>query len=283
MIMANDDMSVPRPEAKPQVAEVLALVGEVFGPDALGAYLHGSSVLGGLRPRSDIDILVVSRRPTTLVEKRRFAERLLVLSNPHPPGPRRPIELTIVVQSQVRPWRYPPSFDFQYGDWHRREFECGNLEPWFTTINPDLASLITMVLLANRPLLGPPPAEILDPVPRADYLKAIAGDLDQYLADDLAWDTRNVLLTLARIWSTLATDQIRSKDAAAAWVLAHMPPEHQPVLARARAIYLGEAEERWGDLAAQVRPCADHMIATIKESLAAALAREPGGPVRLLR
>lgn len=46
-----------------QSYEIVMLVDGVFGPDAIGIYLHGSSVLGGLRPASDVDVLVVSRRP----------------------------------------------------------------------------------------------------------------------------------------------------------------------------------------------------------------------------
>jgi hypothetical protein len=35
------------------------------------------------------------------------------------------------------------------------------------------------------------------------------------------------------------------------WVLEQLPPEQQPVLARARVMYLqGEDEERWADLTA---------------------------------
>jgi streptomycin 3"-adenylyltransferase len=278
------------PETESQIAEVLALVNEVLGPDIVGAYLHGSSALGGLRPYSDLDILVASRRATTRDEKQRLVDRLLTISSVErfhnvarsiPPDLRRPIELTIVVQSEVRPWRSPPRFDFQYGDWLRREFESGNVEPWPATTNPDLASLITMVLLANRPLLGPPPAEVLDAVPRSDYIRAIVGDTDTLL-DDLDWDTRNVLLTLARIWSTVATDYIRSKDAAAAWALDHLPPEYQPVLARARAIYLGEEDERWDELTPRIRPCADYLVGEIKR-LAAASPHDPTRSVRLLR
>jgi predicted nucleotidyltransferase len=50
--------------SEPQIAQVLALVGEVLRPDLVGAYVYGSSVLGGLRPHSDLDILVVAGRPT---------------------------------------------------------------------------------------------------------------------------------------------------------------------------------------------------------------------------
>jgi streptomycin 3"-adenylyltransferase len=246
-----------------QLGRVMTLVREVLGPDVAGAYLFGSAVLGGLQPESDLDVLVVSKRQTTREEKRRLVDRLLAISGRSTPQGRwRRLELTIVVESEIKPWRYPPSFDFQYGDWLHGEFESGNVEPWPTTTNPDLAALITMVLLGNTPVPGPPPAEIFDPVPRDDLVRAIVGDIEALLGD-LDGDTRNVILTLARIWSTVATGVIRSKNAAADWALTRLPDEHRTVLARARAIYLGAEEERWEDIRPKVRPHADHVVAEI--------------------
>ena len=246
-----------------QLDRVTTLVREVLGPDVVGAYLFGSAVLGGLQRESDLDVLVVSKRQTTREEKQRFVDRLLAISGRRTPEGRwRRVELTIVVESVIKPWRYPPSFDFQYGDWLRAEFESGNVEPWPTTTNPDLAALITMVLLGDTPVLGPPPDEILDPVPPDDLVRAIVGDIET-LIDDLDSDTRNVVLTLARIWSTVATGVIRSKDAAADWALDRLPKEHRVVLARARAIYLGDEEEHWDDIEPLVRPHADHVVAEI--------------------
>ncbi len=246
-----------------QLDRVVALVRDVLGQDAVGAYLFGSAVLGGLRPESDLDVLAVATRHTTREQKQALVERLLAISGRRTPDGRwRRIELTIVVESDLRPWRYPPSFDFQYGDWLRREFESGDVEPWPTTVNPDLAALVTMVLLGDTPLLGPPPGEVFDPVPHDDLVRATVGDIDTLLAD-LDDDTRNVLLTLARIWSTAATGTIRPKDAAADWALARLPEEHRPVLARARAVYLGEEDERWDDLEPHLRPHADHVVAEI--------------------
>ncbi len=252
-----------RDEDQQQLDRVLSLVRDVLGPDAVGAYLFGSAVLGGLRRESDLDVLVASKRQTTREEKQRLVDRLLTISGRRAPQGRwRRIELTIVVESEIKPWRYPPSFDFQYGDWLRSEFESGNVAPWPTTMNPDLASLITMVLLGNTPVLGPPPAEIFDPVPHDDLVRAIVGDIDALLGD-LDEDTRNVILTLARIWSTVATGVIRSKDAAADWALDRLPAEHRAVLARARAIYLDDEEERWDDIRPHVRPHAHHVVAEI--------------------
>jgi len=252
-----------------QLDRVLTLVHEVLGPDAAGGYLFGSAVLGGLRPQSDLDLLLVSRRETTREEKKRLVDRLLAISGRRTPhGQWRLVELTIVVQSEIKPWRYPPSFDFQYGDWLRDEFESGNVEPWPTRTNPDLASRIPMVLLGDTPVLGPPPAEILDPVPLDDLISAMVGDIEALLGD-LDEDRRNVILTLARIWSTVATGVIRSKDAAADWALDRLPDEHRAVLARARAIYLGNEAERWDDIRPHVRPHADHLVAEFRRLITA--------------
>jgi streptomycin 3"-adenylyltransferase len=247
-----------------QIDRTLTLVRVVLGSDAVGAYLFGSAVFGGLRQESDLDVLVVSKRATTRAEKQYLVQGLLAASGRRTPdGMWRRIELTIVVEREIKPWRYPPSFDFQYGDWLRTEFERGNVGPWPTTVDPDLATLITMVILANTPLLGPLPAEIFDPVPKDDLLSAMLGDIDR-LRGNVESDTRNAILTLARIWSTVATGAIRSKDAAADWVLDRLPEAHRPVLARARAIYVGDRAERWDDLADEVDPHVDHVVAEIR-------------------
>jgi predicted nucleotidyltransferase len=239
-------------------------VSGVFGGDVLGAYLHGSAVLGGLRPTSDLDVLVVLEGRTTATQRRTLVEGLLDVSGARAHhGPARPVELSVVVESDVRPWRYPPRQELLYGEWLRDMYELGGApqpEP-----APDLSILITMVLQGNAVLVGPPPAQLLDPVPHEDLLRgAVAGI--PHLLGDLESDTRNVVLTLARIWTTLETGQIHSKDAAADWALKRLPHEHQPVLARARAMYVdGMDEERWADLSA-VRAYATYVVQAIRRS-----------------
>jgi predicted nucleotidyltransferase len=249
-----------------QLERIVALVCEVLGPDLVGIYQHGSAVLGGLHPRSDLDVLAASERSTTLAEKRQIVARLLTLSpEGHARPGFRPVELTIVVESEIRPWRYPPSMDFQYGEWLRDGFESGTLEPRSSTIDPDLAPLITMVLLASHPLLGPPPAEVFDPVPQADFMTAIVSGIDGLLGE-LDSDTCNVMLTLARIWSSVATGGVRPKDAAADWVLARLPLDQREVMTHARAIYLGEAADEWEGLTAVVSAQAGFIVGEIRKA-----------------
>jgi streptomycin 3"-adenylyltransferase len=122
-----------------------------------------------------------------------------------------------------------------------------------------------MALLGDEPLAGPQPAQVFDPVPRADYVDAVlrdVGTVDEFLP----WDTRNVVLTLPRIWSAVATDAVYSKEGAAGWALPRLPEEHRAVLERARAAYLGDADDSWDDIRPQVRAYADHIVSEIERA-----------------
>ncbi|GAA3943983.1 aminoglycoside adenylyltransferase domain-containing protein [Actinoplanes auranticolor] len=244
-----------------QAERVVALITEVTGTELAGAYLHGSAVLGGLRPASDVDILAVTRRSLTEDQRRALIAGLLPISGSAVGA--RPVELTVVVQAAVRPWRYPPTGDFRYGEWLRADYEAGLIpapEPM-----PGLALEAAVALAGDRTLAGLPPAQVLDPVPTELLFRAGVDGIPGLLAD-LAEDTRNVLLTLARIWTTLATGTIVAKDTAADWALARLAPEHRPVLAFARDLYLttSYADESWSDeLKAQVGPHVDAVLARI--------------------
>ena len=259
-------------ETPPVAHEVVAIVRDVLGEALIGAYLHGSAVLGGLRPTSDVDVLAVIDRPTTEPERRALVDRLLEISGRRARrGPGRPIELTILVQSDVRPWRHPPRVEFLYGEWRRDDYEGGFVpapEPM-----PDLGPEIALTLAGDLALAGPPPAEVLDPIPEADLRRAITAGVPS-LMDDLDSDTRNVLLTLARIWATLATGEISTKDQAAAWVLDRLPDDLAGPLKLAREMYLeGGDRDYWGEELAGARATARHLVAEIRQANGDAMAR----------
>lgn len=244
---------------KKQIHKCLNLVNEILGQDLLGIYLYGSSILGGLQKYSDIDLFVVSNRATTREEKAQLAAALLKISGIYMKSKELPIEMTIVEKSAINPWHYPPRFDFQYGEWLREQFECGNIEPWPAKEMPDLALLVTQILLASNTLVGADPEQLLCKVPYKDFMTAIIDALPNLMLE-LDGDTRNVLLTLARIWSTVATDAIRSKPAAADWVINRLPEKYHPVMERVKAICKGEEKEHWDDIQELIKPCADFML-----------------------
>lgn len=254
---ANED------SIKRQIDNCLELLKNILGADLLGIYLFGSSTMGGLQKYSDIDIFVVSSRKTTYEEKKQLSNNLLKISGIYSVSKDiKPIELTIVVESDVNPWQYPPKFDYLYGDWMRKDFEEGNFEPWKTKENPKLALVITQLLLSNKILFGSTPNQLLAPVPYKDFINATAVEVDG-LIDNIDWDTRNVLLTLARIWCTLETNTIRSKTDTISWTIEKIPNEYQSILKRAKAILLGEEDERWEDVKDQTKSCANFILEII--------------------
>lgn len=180
-------------------------------------------------------------------------------------GKPRHLELTIVVESDIKPWRYPARMDFQYGDWWHDEYDRGNVEPWRDLINPDLASLIRMTLIADTVLLGPPPSEAFDPVPRDDFVASLLDGIDE-LVEDIEWDTRNVVLTLARMWASSETDEVFSKDAAAQWAIGRIPTDMSWVLTEACLMYVGQREDWSRDPLADAHAYAEYVIPQIKAS-----------------
>lgn len=267
-------------EIQQQLNDCLGLLKNVLGRDLLGVYLYGSFLVGGLQKYSDIDLFVVTNRSTTTEEKIELTTHLLHISGIYMKGIKHPIEMTVVEKAAVNPWQYPPLFDFQYGEWLRQSFEMGNFEPWQSQEMPDLAIIITQILLKSHTLAGEKPERLLAPVPYYDFMKAMLNDLDR-LTDDLKDDTRNVPLTLARIWSTLETNIIRSKPDAADWVIRRLTSKHQPVMERAKSICIGHEEEYWDDLSESIKPCAEYMKRRINEQYLLINLKDPSNNITI--
>lgn len=206
-------------------------------------YLTGSSVVGGLRPESDLDLLVLTRASLSRQERQDLVDYLLQVSGSRATRtPGRPIELTSLVLADVVPLWYPATCDFLYGEWLRHEYGAGNLPERATDSN--LPVLISDARQHSITLSGPDLGDLLGPVPRSDIYLSLHDGLPG-LIDNLVGDERNVLLTLARMILTLDTGQILPKDQAAAYVIPTLAPAHQMVLSLAARAYRDEAKDDW--------------------------------------
>ena len=240
---------------------------EAAGIRPLAVYLHGSAVDGGLRADSDLDLFAVLDAALSEAQRDDLVAGLVSISRrDQRPASWRPLELTIVRADAVRPWRYPPPLELQYGEWMRDAFEAGERAPW-PSVSPDLAVAVTMVRQSGRALIGPPPGQLLDPVPRPDLVRSMTDELPALLGD-LEDDTRNVLLTLARMWVTAATGQIHPKNVAADWAAERVPADLAAVLRRAGVLYVDGGFGPWEDEAAVAR-AARHLEQEIRRAVAA--------------
>lgn len=265
--------SAPPAEIAPQLEQALAVIDRHLARSLEAIHLFGSAVDGGLRPLSDIDLLVTVHTPPVEAARQMLVRALLEISSP--PAARvgqerpRPLEVTVLAHSDVVPWRYPPLRQLQFGEWLRDDFQSGHFEPPMP--DHDLAILLTKVRQHSIALRGPEAASLFDPVPRADLKQALVDTMAQWGAPaDWIGDERNVVLALARVWFTAATGGIAPKDVAAAWLLERLPTTDRAVLADAKAAYLGDVADTLASRPAQVEDWILHAKAAVQALYATA-------------
>lgn len=226
-----------------QLEQALWLLRRLLGRILAAVYLHGSAVAGGLRPKSDLDLLAVVERPLAMAARRELVAGLLNISAyPYVKGGLRPLELIIFERAALSGAACPARAEFVYGEWLREAFEAGTVP--MPVSDPELTLVLAQAGEEAVPLLGPSAPELLPVVPpgiiRRAVLEALPGLLDSLQGDEI-----NVLLTLARMWLTLDTGKFAPKDVASVWAESLLPPESAAVLAWAREAYLdGRGEER---------------------------------------
>lgn len=226
-------------EIAEQLALARAVIEQHLGNSVLAIHLFGSALDGGLKPHSDIDLLVtVSTRPDESARRALMLDLLDVSAPVGSYGPWRPLEVTVLVREDIIPWRYLASRNLQFGEWLRENLLANVFEP--PVVDNDLAILLTKARQHSVALIGPSADTFFDPVPARDFSAALLDTVALWNTEaDWSDDERNVVLTLARIWYSATTGQIAPKDVAALWVLERLPAEHRAVLSTARAGYLG--------------------------------------------
>jgi streptomycin 3"-adenylyltransferase len=255
-------------EIKPQLSSARAVIERHLGRTLKAIHLFSSAVNGGLKPRSDIDLMVTIEAPMDDSTRRALMEELLTVSAPPATDESlRALEVTIIVLSELVPWRYPAKREMQFGEWLREDILAGVFEP--ALVDPDLAILMTQVLQSSVSLFGPDADQLFESVPAADLEASFRDTIAQWKeSSDWEGDEQTVVLALARIWYSAATGEIGPKDIAAAWALERLPVEHRPLLKRALDAYLGPEAYELGQ-PAQVAAFVRFVKRAIEVSLAA--------------
>lgn len=248
-----------------EAEHALRVILQCFADSLLAAYLHGSAVAGGLRPNSDVDVLVVVDQPTTHAVREQLVTELMKISGrPADDDSPRPLELIVFQRADLAASAYPPRSEFVYGEWLREAFEAGEVPQPGT--DPELTVLLAQARRTAKTLVGPDAAELLPIIPRADLHRAI-GDALPALLGTLDGDERNVLLTLVRMWHTLTTGEIVPKDIAAEWAMPRLPAESAALVGYAREAYLGVKKDDWHAHRQEVRL----VVSDLSERVAAML------------
>ena len=263
----SDSRALAEGSVPAEAFDVLAAARKCFDAALLAAYLHGSAVAGGLRRDSDIDILLVIDRPMLTTERQRLLSELMGISSaPKSANGRRPLEVIIFSAADLQSLPYPARSEFVYGEWLRVEFEAGQIPQ--PDADPEYTVLLAQARQTAQTLAGPPPHELLPEISHGEVLRAIL-DARKSLISSLEGDERNVLLTLARMWRTLATGDIVPKDVAAEWAIPLLSEASGRLMTHARLAYLGLADDDWRDLHAEMKAAIEelnHHLAALEGS-----------------
>jgi streptomycin 3"-adenylyltransferase len=235
-----------------EASKALTVLQHSFGDKLLAVYLHGSAAAGGLRPSSDVDLMAVIDTPSTYAVRKHLVSELLEVSGRHPVDldGRRPIEMIVFDRSDLAVPAFPMRCEFLYGEWLRERFEAGEVpEPH---ADPEFTLVLAQARRNAKALIGRDPAALLPIIPASDVRRAIGLALPTLL-ETLEGDERNVLLTLARMWRTLAIGDFVPKDVAADWAIPRLHAEAAALVAEARDAYLGVKSDHWQDRQQEVR------------------------------
>ena len=229
--------------------QVLALESglcEALGDELLGVYLHGSLAMGCFNPqRSDVDVLALARGPLPPGARPRLARLLLRLS-----GVPNAIELSVLSQPGLVPWRHPAPYEFHYSeDWRDRTQARLDHAAWpeadTPPTDPDLAAHVMLARARGVTLWGRPATEALPPVPAADYAVSIVGDF-HWAQELMVVNPVYFVLNTCRVRAFLEEGLLVSKDEGGEWGLQRLPARHQPVIRQALRLYRGElAGDTW--------------------------------------
>ncbi|MFK4825915.1 aminoglycoside adenylyltransferase family protein [Paenochrobactrum sp. BZR 588] len=227
-----------------QASSALEVLKQLLGDHLLAVYLHGSAASSGLKPQSDIDMLVVVKQSLKLENRQKLLSSLLELSSPHPASANGPrcLEVIVFTLDELEKPHFPVIADFIYGEWLRDGFVGGEVP--VPIADPEMTLILAQAKNEAIPLFGAPASQLLPTIPAADISNAMLKLLPD-LTTNLQGDESNVLLTLARMWYSATTGQFISKDMAALWAIPQLPETMAQTLIYARDAYLGEFTDNW--------------------------------------
>ncbi|HSD01909.1 MAG TPA: aminoglycoside adenylyltransferase domain-containing protein [Gaiellales bacterium] len=200
------------PAAEAYLAALVRVLQARLGDGLVGAYLHGSAVLGGWHPdRSDVDVLAVLAAPADPRALDELAAALSVRSLPCPVE--SGLEFGLVTAASAAEPCAEPRFELDLttstaGDrptlGHDRRGHA------------DYLMHFAVCRAHGRALVGPPPADVFGAAP--------AALLDAAFGDELRWGAANAspayrVLNACRAWRFAAARELVSKVDGGEWAL----------------------------------------------------------------
>jgi hypothetical protein len=198
------------------LAELARRLRDVLGDDLVGVYAGGSYALGAYEPgRSDVDVTAVAAGPLAPDSKQRIVERI---RHEALPCPARGLELVVYPLRTARGGGGEPGFELNLNTGARMPFRVDEAPRdiegfWFA---------IDRAILREHgiPVLGPPPAEVFAPIPRATLLRLLGESVRWHRGEAGQPTAADAVLNTARALRFAADGTWAPKRAAVEWAAA---------------------------------------------------------------
>jgi predicted nucleotidyltransferase len=223
------------PNLRAWVERVVRTLGELLGSNHVGSYLHGSLAQGAFYPpKSDVDLLVVVRRPPTRAEKEAFWRACIGLSEVRPMT--GDLECTVITSNIAADVPFPPPVAARVSETTSLEEAVG--EP---ADLPDVVVAIQALRETGVTLDGAPIGEVFGTLAEGHFREAMAGDVDWILeGENIVLTPFYGVLNLCRalwVWTSGSSRLAPSKDEAGVWALEQLPEAQTVIVSEALAAY----------------------------------------------
>jgi streptomycin 3"-adenylyltransferase len=226
----------------------------------LGIYLHGSLTMGCFNEDlSDIDYIVVVKEKIPFEIKRRIINFLIELSQ-YAPG--KGIEMSIVLERDVRVFVYPTPFELHYSKDHDeryindKNYICGD------SIDKDLAAHVMVINHRGVCLHGKQINKVFEEVAERYYIDSIIYDIENAQGKILN-NPVYFVLNLCRVLYYLRERIVSSKYEGGEWGKEILPGKYFDLIEQAINIYLGKKENiEWNE--SELEDFAEYMLGEIR-------------------
>ena len=210
----------------------------ILQDNLVGIYLHGSAAMGCFNPeKSDLDFIIVIKEPISDAIKKAYLEMVVKYNGL---GPKKGIEMSIVLQNVCKPFIYPTPYVLHFSaghlDWYKED-----PDEYIRKMNgtdKDLAAHFTIILKRGKCLYGLPIEEVFGEVPSSDYMDSIWYDVKSAKREIKTY-TMYLTLNLARVLAYKEEGLVLSKKEGAEWAIKNLPIEYHPLIMDALNEYSG--------------------------------------------
>jgi streptomycin 3"-adenylyltransferase len=235
----------------------------LLGENLVGIYLHGSIPMGCFNENSsDIDYIAVVKEKLDFETKRKIIDFLMDLS---PYSPEKGIEMSIVLEKDVKEFVYPTPFELHYSKEHNERYLrsssyiCGN------SVDEDLAAHIMVINRRGSCIYGKPISETFGEVPKENYIASILYDIE-YAHEEIIKSPVYFVLNLCRVLYYLREGAVSSKYEGGEWGKKILPGKYFDLIERAINKYRGNNESmEWDEN--ELKEFSNYMLDEINRSL----------------